>query len=221
MFVMNDGDKRYLNNWEYNACRIMTALQTVVENNGGSAKPVKKPIIENRMISATIRENREKIQRIRENNETPNEKQLSYIAKKEKEIIDLELINNDPIQVTQTTWIDFVLDGVYYSYSMDDNPFFPFHYRKTPIRNGKISRDAVCDECKKEWLSDCFFSFRASDADVTEAANIIFNMLMNAKNSDIIRDSHRVRVPNVYSSGYHYETVLEKERFETLGEWAK
>ena len=25
------------------------------------------------------------------------------------------------------------MNGVYYSYSLDNNPFFPFHYLKTPI----------------------------------------------------------------------------------------
>ena len=220
MFVMNDGDKRYLNNWEYNACRIMTALQTIVENNGGSVKPVKKPIIENRSISAAIRECKEVIERIQLNNSL-NEKQLAYIAKKEKELIELESINNDPIQVTQTTYITFVLDGFYYSYSVDDNPFFPFYWCKTPINNGKYSLDAAHNECKKEWLYDCFFSFRASNADVKEAANLIFNMLVSAKKSPIVRDGKKQRVPNTYDGGYHYETVYQPERIGTLGEWVK
>lgn len=221
MFVMKDGEKRYLRNWEYNACRIMTALQTIVENNGGSVKPVKKPIIENRTLSGAIRECKEKIERAELLENIPNERRAVYIANQKKELEKLESIKNDPIQVTQTTYITFVLDDVYYYYSVDENPFFPFHWRKTPIINGKYSLDAACDECKKEWLYDCFFTFRASDDDIKEAANLIFNMLVNAKNSVIIRDKKKTRVPNTYDGGYHYEIIYSKERFSALEEWAK
>ena len=223
MIVTQANQRLYLSNWEYNACRVITALATVVENNGGKVQPQRhNAVISNRTLSGGVRDLENKLAQFAAlQADSYNEKRAEYIVKKRAELEEMLRTPNDPIVVTHTTWINFILDGVYYSYSVDDNPFFPFHYRKTPIRNGKISRDAVCDECKKEWLYDCFFSFRASDADVKEAANMIFNMLMNAKNSDIRRDSRRVRVPNVYNNGYHYETIYEKERFETLGEWAK
>jgi hypothetical protein len=133
----------------------------------------------------------------------------------------METVKNDPIIVTHTTYISFVLEDIYYYYQVSDNPFFEFYYQKTPVKYGKISHDAVMMEDTKEWLYDCFFSFDVSDSDIKEAANHIFNMLVAAKNSVIHRDSKKQRVPNRYDGGYHYETIFEPERFEVLGEWAK
>ena len=125
----------------------------------------------------------------------------------------LKGINNEPIKVTHLTYINFTIDGVYYSYSVDDNPFFPFYIYKTPIKDGKRSADAAGVEDKKEWLFDRFLKMNCSKSDIVEAANIIFNMLINSNNSPIIRNSRRQRVPNTYNNGYHYETIYNKERF--------
>ena len=219
MFVMKDGDKLYLSNWGYNASRIMTALATIVENNGGKVRPQKKPVIVNRTLNSAIRECKEKIERVE--NLEPNEKRNFYLKNQREELEKMESIKNDPIMVTHTTWIHFVLDNTMYTFDVSENPFFDFHYSKTPIINNKYSVDAYRMEDKKEWLFDCFFSFSASDEDVKEAANLIFNMLVNTKNSEIHREGRKQRVPNTYNSGYHYEMVYRPERFETLGEWAK
>jgi hypothetical protein len=49
---------------------------------------------------------------------------------------------SEPITVTHTTYISFILDETYYYYQVDGNPFFEFYYNKTPIKNGKRSRAA-------------------------------------------------------------------------------
>lgn len=121
--------------------------------------------------------------------------------------------------MSHTTYISFVLDGSYYYYQVSNNPFFEFYYQKTPIVKNKYSKDAVLQEDPKEWLYDCFFSFSASDADIKEAANLIFNMLIAAKNCPIRRDCKKVRVSNIYDGGWHYENIYT-DRWETLGEWA-
>lgn len=122
----------------------------------------------------------------------------------------------DPITVTHTSYITFILDDVHYYYQVDSNPFFEFYYQKTPVISGKYSRDAAIVEDKKEWLYDCFFGSECSNADVKEASNLIFNMLCNAKNTPIMRDSKKQRVPNTYDGGYHMETVYAPERFEKI-----
>lgn len=123
---------------------------------------------------------------------------------------------NEPITVTHTNYISFVLDEVYYYYQVNDNPFFEFYYYKTPIKNGKRSRDAGLEADKKEWLFDCFFESNCAQQDIVEAANLIFNMLCNAPMSKIIRDSYKQRVPNTYNDGYHMETVYKPERMEKV-----
>lgn len=221
MFVMKDGEKLYLRNWEYNACRILSELAVIVENNGGKVMPGKKPIIINRTLSSAIRECKDKIEAAEKRENIAEEKRAAYIKNQREQLEEMEAINNDPIMVSHTSWIYFAYENDLYYYSVDDNPFFPFHYRKTPIVNGKYSQDAACEEDEKNWLFDCFFSFHASGEDVREAANLIFNMLTNAKHSVIIRDGRKQRVPNTYNSGYHYETIYRPERWEKLGDWAK
>lgn len=122
----------------------------------------------------------------------------------------------EPITVTHTTYISFVLDETHYYYQVNENPFFEFYYSKTPIKNGKYSKDAGLETDKKEWLYDCFFSSNCEEPNIVEAANLIFNMLCNAPISKIIRDSYKKRVPNTYNNGYHMETVYRPERMETV-----
>ena len=122
----------------------------------------------------------------------------------------------EPITVTHTTYISFVLDETHYYYQVDDNPFFEFYYNKTPIKNGKYSKDAGLEADKKEWLFDCFFKSNCGQPDIVEAANLIFNMLCNAPVSEIIRDSYKQRVPNTYNNGYHMETICKPERMEKV-----
>lgn len=123
---------------------------------------------------------------------------------------------NEPITVTHTSYISFILDDTYYYYQVDDNPFFEFYYNKTPITNGKYSKDAGLEADKKEWLFDCFFKSNCGQPDIIEAANLIFNMLCNAPMSKIIRDGRKQRVPNTYNNGYHMETIYKPERIANI-----
>lgn len=124
--------------------------------------------------------------------------------------------NSNPIVVTHTTYIRFTLDGYVYYLQMEENPFFPFYYSKTEEKNGKYSGDAYLDEFDKTRLSNCFWQSDIQDDTIEEAANLIFEKLVSAKPSIIHRESERKRVPNVYTDGYHYETMYKPERFEKI-----
>ena len=218
MIVTKENERLYLKPWSYNAARIMSELAKIVENNGGRYKPTKAAIVSDRSHTEKIREYEEKLSLYKRvvSAGHGNEHTIAAIDYLEKEIDRLKKINSEPIRVTHTTYISFILDGFYYYYQVDDNPFFGFLYSKTPIKNGKRSRDAALEKDKKEWLFDCFFNSGCPDADVREAANLIFNMLVNAKNSAVIRDSKKKRVSNTYNSGWHYETVYSPERLEEI-----
>ena len=122
----------------------------------------------------------------------------------------------EPITVTHTSYISFVLNETHYYYQVNDNPFFGFYYSKTPIKNGKLSRDAGLEEDKKEWLFDCFFGSNCEQQDIIEAANLILNMLCNAPMSKIIRDKRQQQVANTYNDGWHFEMVYAPERLEKV-----
>ena len=215
MIITKENERLYLSNWNYNCAQILSELAKIVTNNGGKVKPTKTAIISNRSISEAIHENENRLERL-ENAVAEGRGTETAIDTITAKIKELKSVNNEPIQVTHLTYIDFVLDGVYYSYSTDDNPFFPFHIYKTPIKDGKRSADAGAVEDGKEWLFDCFFSANCAKSDIKEAANLIYNMLIKSKNSPIIRDSRRQRVQNTYNSGYHYETIYSPERFSKV-----
>lgn len=122
----------------------------------------------------------------------------------------------EPITVTHTSYISFIMGETYFHYEINDNPFFEFYYMKTPIKNGKRSRDAVFEEDKKEWVFDCFFGSNYAQEDIIEAANLIFNMLCDAPLSKIIRDKYKQRVANRYNNGWHFEKVYAPERLEKV-----
>lgn len=122
----------------------------------------------------------------------------------------------EPITVTHTSYISFVLNETYYYYQVNGNPFFKFYYSKTPIKKGMRSRDAGLEADKKEWLFDCFLGSNCEQQDIIEAANLIFNMLCNAPMSEIIRDKRKQRVANTYNDGWHSETVYAPERLEKV-----
>lgn len=218
MLVLKENERLYLKSWNYNAACIVSELAKIVINNGGRVKPTYHAIISNRTIDSIIKDYSFKLERYKNivNEGHGNEKTKIAIDYVKKELEKMEALNNDPITVSHTSYISFTLNGYYYYYQVDDNPFFEFYYSKTPVSNNKYSRDAALMEDKKGWLYDCFLKVGCSKADIIEAANQIFNMLVSADQSPIIRDKTRKRVPNTYNGGYHYETIYSPERFENV-----
>lgn len=222
MFILKDRQKLYLSSWEYNAALILKELCSIIENNGGRVKPEKETaLIVNRSLHDEIMETESRLKHLHEVEKTvkTNPARTKVISVLESKLKELKAIpEEEPVEVNRLTYISFVLDGFYYYYQMNENPFFDFYYEKTPIKNGAYSRDACIDidENKNEWLFDCFFGRDCSETVIKEAANIIFNKLVSSAQSVIRLDSRRKRVLNTYNNGYHYETIYEKEHFEKI-----
>lgn len=106
------------------------------------------------------------------------------------------------------------MNGVYYSYSLNDNPFFPFHYLKTPIdpKSETYSGDACVEESSKSWFTDPLIGFGCPDSEIESAAGAILSLLLAAPLSTIRHDTKRTRIPNAYDDGYHFENIPVKER---------
>ena len=230
MIVYKENQRFYLNPWGYNACRIMSALAEVVREHGGNVKPTIPCMVSDRHKYDALDKLKKEKECIEWNmdmdvfDDDPV-KQKKYVEKLKNRLKSVEMnirkcedeINYDkPIPVTHTSYITFEIDGVYYYYQVDDNPFFPFYYVKTPITEKGYSKDACLEEDAKEWLWDCFFKSECPSEMIIKAANFIFDMLMNAKNSHIYRDCKKTRVPNTYDSGWHYENVYAKEIFAQI-----
>lgn len=215
MYVSRDNERLYLRSWEYNAALILAELAKIVENKGGRVKPgLHTAVISNRSLGGKIREVKNRIKSLESIEETEMVK--TAINNLSKELAELESINNEPITVTHTSYISFVFEDFYYCYQVGDNPFFIFYYNKTRIEKGKYITNTYSEEDKKEWWNDCFFSFRCSEADRKEAANLIFNMLVLAKSSKIYHEKEKRKVPNTYNDGWHYEKVIKPNRYKEI-----
>lgn len=217
MLVMEENERLYPATWSYNAARVLTKLAEIIVNNGGRVKPLKNAIISNRTVDSAKKEYKEKIERFTElEKASHNEARAAVIASYAEKLEALEKVSNDPITVTHTSYITFVYDGFYYYYQVNDNPFFEFYYQKTPVKNGWRSRDIYMAEDKKEWLFDCFFHYDCNNTNVVKAANFIFDMLVQAKPSEIYRNKQRKRVANTLNDSWHWETVYSSERLEKI-----
>ena len=226
MFAGYGNKTLYPTSLEYNYCLIMNELTRIAENNGAIIKPSKGGYIVNRSILEKIEECEKRIDGLSRiaNEPDTTEKRKKVIEATVKDyqgqIEELKKIPNDPVKVDRT-FIIFVLNGVYYSYSFPDNPFFDNYFTKTPVLDDcKISRDCYGNKDNKEWLFDSLWNTNCSRDDIKEAANLIFNMLLNSGYSKKYRDGNRRRVANTYDGGYHYETIYKPERIEKI-EWLK
>lgn len=195
MIVSKENERLYLTTWNYNAARIITRLAEIVTNNGGRVKPQYKAVISNRNRDSAIREYREKIERYTEMEKVKsNPARVNAIREYSKKLQGLEMINGEPITVTHTTYIRFVLNDTMYYYQVSDNPFFEFVYSKVPTQNGEYTPNCYCMNDKKQWLYDCLFSYECSETDIKNAANSIFDMLLQAEMSTFYHKGNARRV---------------------------
>ena len=215
MYVSRDNERLYLNSWNYNAALILTELAKIIENKGGRVKPsLHTAVISNRSLEGKIKEVKSRIKSLESIEET--EKIKFAIENLSKELIELESIDNEPITVTHTSYISFIFDDFYYYYQVDDNPFFDFYYKKNCIKGGNYISNTYLKKDKQSWWNDCFLSYRCSEADRKEAANLIFNMLVLAKPSEIYYEEEKRRVPNTYNDDWHWETVIKPNRYKKI-----
>lgn len=222
MFFTQDNQTLYLSTWNYNAVLIIEELKQIIVNNGGRVDETRPGYIVNRSIMEIVNKCKIDADKVRERIEAgeieANEARNAFIKSREAEAAALEAIPNEPRKVSNNNYLRFILDNTMYYVELNDNPFFDFYYNKTPINGDKYSRDTYGEKLNKDFLWDCFLTLKkpATDADRREAANMIYNALVSAKNCEKYRESHKTRVPNTYNNGYHYETIYTPERLETV-----
>jgi hypothetical protein len=211
-------ERLYLKSSEYNIARILTALAIVIENNGGTVvyKDYDKEYeITNRSIRNELNECEYRLDHAREIGAEKAIKIWSEKVNKLQAIFNESTEAQTPVKCTHLHYIRFVYEDHYYVYNVDSNPFFPFYIEKYPIVNNEYDTNRYSIEDKKEWLYDCFFRPGVNDADIKEAANLIFNMLINSKCGQLVSD--RKRVHNTYDNRYHYEYIHEKRMVKVGG----
>lgn len=215
MIVIKDNERHHATSWQYNSARILTHLAQLITAQGGKVKPLPSAVLSDRNLEEACTATQRRIESSYKAGLTSHPKEReTQISNLQKELARFQAIPNAPITVTHTSYINFTMNGVYYSYSLNDNPFFPFHYLKTPIdpKSETYSGDACMEESSKSWLTDPLIGFGCPDSEIESAAGAILSLLLAAPLSTIRHDTKRTRVPNTYDSGYHFENIPVQER---------
>lgn len=214
MIVTKDNQRLYATSWQYNSARILTRLAQLVTAQGGKVKPLHPAILSDRNLEDDIQDIEVRIRTLTEQeNESHSDAQILALQTCLSRLDRLRAIPNTPITVTHTSYISFIMNGLYYSYQLDSNPFLLFYYLKTPIENGTYSGDACLANEPKPWLNDnSFIRYGCSDSEIETAAQAILALLLAAPLSTLRHDTQRTRIPNTYDSGYHFENIPIKER---------
>lgn len=201
----------YLTSWEYNAYRIMSALAVIVKNNGGELLHTYggEYEITNRSVTAAIEEKIDLYHRaVNAGEKWRGAPAADLGAEVNRYTEEHGAEATTPIHCTHSTYIRFVYNGVYYGYSMDDNPFFDFYISKYPVVNGEYdaNRYSVVDD--KAWYDDRYLYAGVTDAEITAAAEKIFAAVIAAQMGALITEKRRVN--NTYDRRYHYEYIHTK-----------
>lgn len=214
MIVTKDNQRLYATSWQLNSARILTRLAQLVTAQGGKVKPLHPAVLSDRNLEDEIQDIEARIRTLTEQeNESHSDAQTLALQTCLSHLDRLRAIPNTPITVTHTSYISFAINGLYYSYQLDSNPFFPFYYMKTPIENGTYSGDACLEDDPKSWLQDdSFIRFGCPQSEIESAAQAILALLLAAPLSTLRHDTQRTRIPNTYDSGYHFENIPVKER---------
>lgn len=215
MIVLKENERLYATSWQYNSARILTRLAQLITAQGGKVKPLYPAVISDRNLEEVCTATKRRIESSYNAGPTSHPKEReTQISNLQNELARFQAIPNAPITVTHTSYINFAMNGVYYSYSLDNNPFFPFHYLKTPIdpKSETYSGDACMEESSKSWFTDPLIGFGCPDSEIESAAGAILSLLLAAPLSTIRHDTKRTRIPNAYDSGYHFENIPIKER---------
>lgn len=169
MIVIKDYERLYLKSWEYNAARIISRLSELVIERGGRVKPTHPALASDFSLTCTVAIAEARLQKLEEwqcGNYT--EHRAECISKIITDLNSLRRIENEPIKITHTTYITFVLDGYFYYYQVSDNPFSEFLGCKMPVVFGRYNSRAIMDIVdRKLWLTDtamkCGFSEKEVD----------------------------------------------------------
>lgn len=214
MIALKENERHHATSWQYNSARILVLAQLITAQ-GGKVKPLPPAVLSNRNLEEACTATQRRLESSYNAGPTSHPKEReTQISNLQKELARFQAIPNAPITVTHTSYISFAMNGVYYSYSLNDNLFFPFHYIKAPIdpKSETYSGDACMEESSKSWFTDPLIGFGCPDSEIESAAGAILSLLLAAPLSTIRHDTKRTRIPNTYDSGYHFENIPVQER---------
>lgn len=213
----------YLKSFEYNTYLILNELKNKIYENGGFLvsnwqDKQDKIIIYNRTLIKNIEDLKEALQRIENNlkntiEEERKEKLLKYKEEKEKELKEIENIKHKKI-VYNTGYLQFKLNNYIYYIQFNENPFLKHYIHKQPIDQIKENKYILLyNRYIDIFTSDIFnnfdlFSYKLSKKNIKEIVTILYNFMIDHKESEIVYNKNKKYCYNC--NGYYYENEKEK-----------
>lgn len=171
----------YFNGWRFNTARLLQRIEKLVFDNGGA------------IVSTWEKESTT----------------YTLIPTTTNYKFEVAIYENKAVTTNYTNYINFVLDGYIYSIDFDDNPFFDHHFSKIPVKdNLKVEYKYYRNNLNRNFMFNCLFDINCSYEEIKEIANLIFNQILTAKNSQIATTRRR----HYYNGNkYYYENIPDKE----------
>jgi len=99
--------------------------------------------------------------------------------------------NDKPREIWGRGYISFLLDGIVYDFSVNDNMFFDHLYGKMQLVNGMYNRNVYYDALSRQWMLRPLLRTDCTDEQCAECAGILFGLLTEAKMSVKYEDKSR------------------------------
>ena len=216
---MKEGETLHLPAWEYHVALVIQSLEQLALANGArlcSADRFKNDIFAAPKHGFIVNRAQDEILHELEStakcyDDAGAEVPSSILEK----IARYKNFPNEPVPIGRTVLLStsFILNDMFYSFSMDDNPFFDCHYHKAAV----FSQDGQdrCHETYAEIVPDRWYSALPLDSLVKDeiirqtAADIYAGLMDAQPTGRVTGNRKRIRVPNIHNDGFHYETVSD------------
>lgn len=213
----HEGQTLHLAAWEYHAALTIEALKQIAVRNGArlcSADRYKDDIFAASKHGFIVnRTQNEIIHELESAAKGCNDAGAEVPPDILEKMTRYKNFPNDPVPMGCSVYLSasFVMGGVYYSFSMDTNPFFNFYYTKAEVfyfggRN--VCADSYAEVVPDSWYNTLPLCTLVEDEIIQKTADNIFTNLEAAAFSERVKpDTKRILVPNIHNDGYHYEAV--------------
>lgn len=208
---MNDrsADIKCLSTYEYNRARLLTVLEGVAIDRGAkvvNASRHNKDLYGRYkvyIINSSILPQIVKLKPLIHNPAFPN-------ARSEYE--RLLSIDNSPQMVTHLSNIEFVYNGYFYGLSFGWSVFESAHYMRSKLVDENTIPDAFYQEVLFPWDNAAIVrDYQLDLPTLKRMACYLFDSMVASTVCSRI-DTKRIRVHNIFDSGYHEECVMRTMR---------
>lgn len=211
--------KLYLTGWQYNSCLIINELAKIVKDNGGKLVydfPYINTYEEIEIINRSILEEIEENKRLLNGKTQKEIEQNKYTKEIQKQLEELEKIDNTPKKVKFKNYINYYLNDFVYYIQLQDNPYFEDYIQKEETEKTaegyKVKYNYYMETLKKDWIDNYNdierYSQILTTKQVKELAKSLFEQITKYPVCKIL--TNKIRANNYFDDRYHYEYIKEE-----------